>query len=96
MKKLATIALVMFAVAGAAQAGVKIGGKNDQSVDVSGAVINAAIGPKAKATQALASNIGDVKIGGDNKQSVKVKGAVINAAIGPKAEAKQALASNIN
>ncbi len=94
MKKLATLALVMFAVAGAAHAGVKIGGKNDQSVDVTGAVINAAIGPKATAKQNLASNAGDVKIGGDNKQSVKVKGAVINAAIGPMATAKQNLASN--
>ena len=86
--------LVMFAVAGAAQAGVKIGGKNDQSVDVTGAVLNAAFGAKATAKQNLASNAGDVKIGGDNKQSVKVKGAVINAAIGPMATAKQNLASN--
>ena len=94
MKKLATLALVMFAVAGVAHAGVKIGGKNDQSVDVSGAVINMALAKGSVAKQNLSSNAGEVKIGGDNKQSTKIKGAVINMALAKGSVAKQNLASN--
>jgi hypothetical protein len=94
MYKLAIITIAMLTAVGAAQAQIKIKGKNDQSVDVKGAVINAAIGPGAVAKQNLSSNAGKVDIGGDNKQSTKITGAVINAAIGPMATAKQNLASN--
>ncbi len=96
MNKLAMLAAAAaFAVLGPAHAEVKIEGKNDQSVDVKGAVINAAIGANAKAKQSLASNVGKVSIAGDNKQRVDVKGAVINAAIGANTTAEQALASNV-
>ena len=94
MNKFAIIALSAFLAAGAAQAQIKIKGKNDQSVNVKGAVINAAIGKGATAKQNLSSNAGQVQIGGDNKQSTNIKGAVINAAIGKGATAKQNLASN--
>lgn len=94
MSKLTILALAAFMVAGAAQAQIVIKGKNEQSVDVKGAVINAAIGMGAEAKQNLASNAGKVSIGGDNKQTVEVKGAVINAAIGMGTKAKQNLASN--
>lgn len=96
MKKLAILAATgAFLLIGAAHAEVTIKGKNEQSVDVKGAVINAAIGANATAKQSLASNVGKVNIGGDNTQRVNVTGAVINAAIGANTKAEQALASNV-
>jgi uncharacterized protein YcfL len=94
MKKLAILTLAIFAAVGAAQAEVKIKGKNEQSVKVKGAVLNAAIGAGATAKQNLSSNAGQVTIGGDNKQTTDVTGAVLNAAIGAGTTAKQNLASN--
>ncbi|MBS7807645.1 hypothetical protein [Variovorax sp. PCZ-1] len=94
MTKFAIIALAAFMAAGAAQAQIKITGKNEQKVKVQGAVINAAIGMGATAKQNLSSNAGKVEIGGDNKQTTEIQGAVINAAIGMKTTAKQNLASN--
>jgi hypothetical protein len=94
MKKLSIIAIALFVAAGAAQAQIKIAGKNEQTVKVKGAVINAAIGMGATAKQNLSSNAGKVDIGGDNKQTTEVTGAVINAAIGMGTTAKQNLASN--
>lgn len=95
MKKLITaFAVGALLVSGASFAEVTIKGKNQQTTKVTGAVINAAIGPAAKATQNLSSNKGNVSIGGDNKQDTQVTGAVINAAIGPAAKAEQNLSSN--
>jgi len=95
MKKLiAAFAVGALLASGASFAEVKIKGKNDQSTKVTGAVINAAVGPGAKATQNLSSNKGNVSIGGDNKQSTQVSGAVINAAVGPGSKAEQNLSSN--
>lgn len=93
-KIIAMIAAGIFCVSGAAMAEVKISGKNTQDTQVKGAVLNAAIGPAAKATQNLSSNKGNVTIGGDNKQTTNVTGAVLNAAIGPAAKAEQNLSSN--
>lgn len=96
MNKLAILAAATaFALTGAAHAEVKIKGKNDQSVNVQGAVTNTAVGALAKAKQSLASNVGKVDIGGDNKQSVNIQGAVLNSAIGAGTVAEQALASNV-
>jgi hypothetical protein len=94
MNKLSIIAIALFVAAGAAQAQIKISGKNEQTVKVKGAVINAAIGMGATAKQNLSSNAGQVTIGSDNKQTTEVTGAVINAAIGMGTTAKQNLASN--
>lgn len=95
MKKLlSAIAFGALLASGVASAEVKIKGKNEQDTKVTGAVLNAAIGPGAKATQNLSSNKGKVNIGGDNKQSTQVTGAVLNAAIGPGAKAEQNLSSN--
>lgn len=87
-------ALTLAAVQGA-QADVKIKGKNEQTTDVQGAVLNAAIGAGSQAKQSLASNVGKVDLGGDNKQTVTVRGAVLNAAIGAGTKAEQALSSNV-
>ena len=96
MNKLAIlVAAATLALTGAAQADVKIKGKNEQSTNVQGAVLNAAIGIGAVAKQSLASNVGKVEIGGDNKQTVVVRGAVLNAAIGAGTRAEQALSSNV-
>jgi uncharacterized protein YcfL len=94
MKKLTIIAIALFVAAGAAQAQIKITGKNEQTVKVKGAVLNAAIGAGAVAKQNLSSNAGKVTIGSDNKQVTEITGAVLNAAIGAGTEAKQNLASN--
>jgi hypothetical protein len=94
MNKLSIIAIALFVAAGAAQAQIKISGKNEQTVKVKGAVLNAAIGAGATAKQNLSSNAGQVTIGGDNKQTTEVTGAVLNAAIGAGTTAKQNLASN--
>ena len=95
MKKSILLALLASAfVATPALAEVKIKGKNEQSVKVQGAVINAAVGAGAKATQNLSSNKGNVTIGGDNVQKTEVTGAVINAAVGAGSKAEQNLASN--
>jgi hypothetical protein len=94
MNKFAIVALAAFMAAGAAHAQIKIKGKNEQTVKVQGAVINAAIGAGSTAKQNLSSNAGKVDIGGDNKQTTTVQGAVINAAIGAGTTAKQNLASN--
>lgn len=75
-----------------ANAKVEIGGDNDQSVNVKGAVTNMAFGG-SKAIQNLASNQGKVTIGGNNKQSVEIKGAVTNMAFGG-SKAVQNLGSN--
>lgn len=83
--------IAVFSVA-TANAKVSIGGNNQQSVDVKGAVSNFAMGA-GKATQNLASNNGKVTIGGNNKQSVDVKGAVSNFAMGV-GHATQNMASN--
>lgn len=77
-----------------AMAEVVIKGKNDQSTNIKGAVLNAAIGTGAKATQNISSNKGNVTIGGDNKQSTNITGAVLNAAIGTGAKAEQNISSN--
>jgi hypothetical protein len=96
MNKLSILAAATaFAFMGAAHAEVKIKGKNEQTVDVKGAVTNTAVGALAKAKQSLASNVGKVDIGGDNKQLVNIKGAVLNSAIGAGTTAEQALASNV-
>lgn len=94
MNKFAIIALSAFLAAGAAQAQIKIKGKNEQTVNVKGMAVNAAIGKGAVAKQNMASNAGQVSIGGDNKQTVNVKGMAVNAAIGKGAIAKQNMASN--
>lgn len=75
-----------------ANAKVTIGGNNDQSTNVQGAVINGSQGV-GKAVQNLSSNHGNVKIGGNNKQSVNIQGAVINGAIGA-GKSVQNLSSN--
>ena len=96
MKKLAILAVSAALLgAGAANAEIKIKGKNEQTVDVQGAVLNAAIGAGAVAKQSLASNVGKAEIAGDNLQRVNVQGAVLNAAIGAGTVAEQALASNV-
>lgn len=96
MNKLTILAAAAaFALTGAAHAEVKIKGKNEQTTDVQGAVLNAAIGAGSQAKQSLASNVGKVDIGGDNKQTVTVRGAVLNAAIGAGTKAEQALSSNV-
>lgn len=89
------VASSAFLLLGTAHAEVTIKGKNEQSVDVQGAVINAAIGANAIAKQSLASNVGKVDIQGDNTQRVNVQGAVINASIGAASRAEQALSSNV-
>ena len=96
MKKSIAILVAGLALGVAAQAEVKIGGNNKQTVTVkNGAVLNAAIGAGAQAKQNLASNKGNVKIGGNNTQEVSVKnGAVLNAAIGAGTKAEQNRASN--
>ena len=59
MKKVIAILVAGLALGLSAQAEVKIGGKNKQTVTVkNGAVLNAAIGPMTKAEQNLASNDG--------------------------------------
>ena len=59
MKKTLLLACSMAAFALSAQAEVKIGGNNKQSVDVkNGAVVNMAAGAMTKAEQNLASNDG--------------------------------------
>lgn len=95
MKNLVKIsAATIFAasLALSANAKVTIGGNNDQSVNVQGAVANGAQGV-GKAVQNLASNHGKVTIGGNNKQSVNIQGGVINGAVGA-GKAMQNLASN--
>jgi hypothetical protein len=96
MNKMLIVSLVAVAsmVCGGAMAEIQIKGKNEQTVKVKGAVLNAAIGAGAVAKQNLSSNVGTVTIGGDNVQTTEVKGAVLNAAIGAGAVAKQNLASN--
>ena len=96
MTKTLLIACSMAAFALSAQADVKIGGNNKQSVNVkNGAVVNMAAGAGAVAKQNLASNKGNVKIGGNNDQRVDVKnGAVVNMAAGAMTKAEQNLASN--
>ena len=90
------IACTLAAYTLGAQADIKIGGNNKQSVKVeNGAVVNMANGGLATAKQNLASNKGNVKIGGTNQQSVDVKnGAVVNMANGGLTKAEQNLASN--
>lgn len=94
MKKFIALFVGAMLLSNAAFAEVKIKGKNDQSVQVKGAVLNAAIGPGAKASQNISSNKGNVVLGGANKQSTQITGAVLNAAIGPGSKAEQNLASN--
>jgi uncharacterized protein YjlB len=96
MKKTLFIAAAALSMALGAQAEVKIGSKNTQSVTVkNGAVLNMANGNLAEAKQNLASNKGNVKIGGSNTQTVSVtNGAVLNMANGNMTKAEQNLASN--
>lgn len=83
-----------FVLSTPAMAEVVIKGKNQQSADVAGAVINAAVMSGAKATQNISSNKGNVTVGGDNKQTTSIKGAVINAAVMSGSKAEQNIASN--
>lgn len=95
MKKLLVAFVVgSMLVSGASFAGVKLKAKNDQKSRITGAVINAAVGPGAKATQNVSSNKGDVSIAGDNNQNTEIKGALINAAVGPGSKAEQNVSSN--
>jgi uncharacterized protein YjlB len=95
-KTIITLATVSLVLSGTAFAQVKIGGKNDQQVDVkNGAIINSAAGAASQARQNIASNKGNVNIGGDNHQQVNVKnGAIINSAAGAATKAVQNVASN--
>ncbi|WP_133480124.1 hypothetical protein [Cognatilysobacter segetis] len=96
MKKLSLLAVVAASLlaSGVASADVKIKGSNTQKTNVSGAILNAAVGPAAQAKQNISSNKGKVNIGGDNKQETNVKGAVLNAAVGPASKAEQNVSSN--
>ncbi|OOF56706.1 hypothetical protein BKK56_02345 [Rodentibacter genomosp. 2] len=75
-----------------ANAKITIGGNNNQSANVQGAVTNMAFGG-SKASQNLSSNQGKVTIGGNNKQSVNIQGAVTNMAFGG-SKATQNMSSN--
>ena len=90
--KISAAAVFAATLALSANAQVKIGGNNEQSVDVKGAVANNAQGV-GKAVQNLASNHGKVTIGGNNKQSVSIMGAATNNAQGV-GKAVQNLGSN--
>ena len=90
--KISAAAVFAATLALSANAKVTIGGNNDQSVNVQGAVANGAQG-MGKAVQNLASNHGKVTIGGNNKQSVNIQGAVGNISWGA-GKAIQNVASN--
>ncbi|HEY4582512.1 MAG TPA: hypothetical protein VIG88_06570 [Lysobacter sp.] len=93
-KTLITLAATALVFSGAAVAEVKIKGKNEQSTNVQGAVLNAAVGAGSRARQNISSNKGNVSIGGDNKQTTTVQGAVLNAAVGAGTKAEQNVSSN--
>ncbi|WP_133501728.1 hypothetical protein [Cognatilysobacter terrigena] len=93
-KTLITLAAAALLLSGSAFAEVKIKGKNEQSTNVQGAVLNAAVGAGSRAKQNISSNKGNVSIGGDNKQSTTVQGAVLNAAVGAGTKAEQNVSSN--
>ncbi|HEY4582252.1 MAG TPA: hypothetical protein VIG88_05205 [Lysobacter sp.] len=93
-KTLITLAATALVFSGAAVAEVKIKGKNEQSTNVQGAVLNAAVGAGSRAKQNISSNKGNVSIGGDNKQTTSVQGAVLNAAVGAGTKAEQNVSSN--
>lgn len=90
--KISVAAVFAATLALSANAKVTIGGNNDQSANVQGAVTNMAMGG-SKATQNLSSNHGKVSIGGNNKQSVNIQGAVTNMAMGG-SKAVQNMSSN--
>lgn len=95
MKKIAlALAATALVVSGTALAEVKIKGQNQQSTNVQGAVLNAAVGAGARARQNISSNKGNVTISGDNKQETNVKGAILNAAVGAGTKAEQNVSSN--
>ena len=93
-KTLITLAATALVFSGAAVAEVKIKGKNEQSTNVQGAVLNAAVGAGSRARQNISSNKGNVSIGGDNKQTTTVQGAGLNAAVGAGTKAEQNDSSN--